>query len=84
VPEEQDNETIVKTESQDNLEKFTLDEPSKTVEDNTDSENIKNEKSQPIEPTKTGENLKTNLWIEMHNYFFVKFIIVAFGNSIYF
>lgn len=63
MPGEQDNDTIVKTESQDNLEKFTTDEPSSSVEENTDSENqLKEEKSQPIKPTKTGENLKTNRW----------------------
>lgn len=69
MPDEQANETIVNTNSQeDELEKPIINEPSSTVEDNVDLESkLKPEESKPtfeppvIDPTKTGENIKTNL-----------------------
>lgn len=69
---EQDNDTIVKTDSQDvEVEK---EEPSSSVEDKIDSEGqLKTEESKPVEPptvepTKTtGENLKTHFSVVMEH-----------------
>lgn len=64
TPEEQDNDSTVKTNEQDDVEKSTAHEPSSTIEDNAESESpLETDKPKPtelplVEPTKTGENLK--------------------------
>lgn len=62
TPEEQDNDTVINTDSQDDkVEKSIPSEPSSTIDNKIDSENkLKQEESKPIEPpiiepTKTGE-----------------------------